>query len=298
MLAEWALVAVPGLIWGCSFLLIAVGLEALPADGVTFVRFAVGFAALACVPAARRPVRREDRAGIAWLGLLWLALPMSMFPHAERHVSSAVTGMLNGAIPVLAAAVAALLARRLPSRATALALAVGCAGAVLVALPEASTGAASAKGVALIAVALVSYGVALNVARPLQQRNGAIPVVWRALGFALILTAPLGLPAVLDGQWSLRPALAMLGLGAGGTAIATILTATAAGRMGATKASATAFLIPVVALILGLVIRHETVTTLSLIGAAICLLGAAVIRDPNILRGFLPRRSVRVGARV
>ncbi len=76
----------------------------------------------------------------------------------------------------------------------------------------------------------------------------------------------------------------MLGLGAGGTAIATILTATAAGRMGATKASATAFLIPVVALILGVVIRHETVTTISLAGAAICLLGAAIIRDPNLLR--------------
>ena len=138
----------------------------------------------------------------------------------------------------------------------------------------------------------------MNDARPLQQRNGAIPVVWRALGFALILTAPLGLPAVLDGEWSLRPALAMLGLGAGGTAIATILTATAAGRMGATKASATAFLIPVVALVLGVLIRHESVTMLSLIGAAICLLGAAVIRDPNILRGVLPRRLVGVGARV
>jgi drug/metabolite transporter (DMT)-like permease len=159
-------------------------------------------------------------------------------------------------------------------------------------------GSSSAFGVALIVAALISYGIALNVARPLQMRNGAIPVVWRALGVALILTAPLGLPALLDGQWSLRPALAMLGLGAGGTAIATILTATAAGRMGATKASATAFLIPVVALILGVVIRHEHVTTLSLIGAAICLLGAAIIRDPKMFAVFLPWRSVRVGARV
>ena len=128
--------------------------------------------------------------------------------------------------------------------------------------------------------ALISYGIALNIARPLQQRNGAIPVVWRALAVALVLTAPLGLPEMLKGDWTLRPALAMLCLGAGGTAIATILTATAAGRMGATKASATAFLIPVVALILGVVVRHERVTTISLIGAAICLLGAAIIRDP------------------
>ena len=72
----------------------------------------------------------------------------------------------------------------------------------------------------------------------------------------------------------------MLLLGAGGTAIAQVLTATAAGRMGATKASIAAFFIPVVALILGVVIRHERVTTLSLIGAAICLLGAAIVRNP------------------
>jgi drug/metabolite transporter (DMT)-like permease len=140
--------------------------------------------------------------------------------------------------------------------------------------------------------------VALNIARPLQQRNGAIPVVWRALAVALILTAPLGLPALLHAHWSLRPALAMLCLGAGGTAIATILTATAAGRMGATKASATAFLMPVIALILGVVIRHESVTLISLIGAAVCLFGAAVIRDPHLLRAVLPGRLIRVAARI
>ncbi len=74
---------------------------------------------------------------------------------------------------------------------------VGFGGAVVMALP-ALGGSSSAFGVALIVAALVSYGIALNVARPLQQRNGAIPVVWRALGVALILTAPLGLPAVLE----------------------------------------------------------------------------------------------------
>jgi drug/metabolite transporter (DMT)-like permease len=54
--------------------------------------------------------------------------------------------------------------------------------------------------------------------------------------------------------------------------------------MGATKASATAFLMPVVALILGVLIRGESVTIVSLIGAAVCLFGAAVIRDSELLR--------------
>ncbi|MDO8679231.1 MAG: hypothetical protein Q7R30_11810 [Acidobacteriota bacterium] len=37
------------------------------------------------------------------------------------------------------------------------------------------------------------------------------------------------------------------------------------------------------ALILGVVIRHERVTTVSLIGAAICLMGAAIVRNPQML---------------
>lgn len=284
---EWALLVVPGAIWGASFLFIAEGLEAVAPNGVTFARIAIGFLTLSLFPSARRPVARADWAGTAGLGILWLAFPLSMFPFAEQHVSSALTGMLNGATPLFVAAVASLLARRLPGRGIVTGLVVGFGGAVVMALP-ALGGSNSAFGIGLIVLALVSYGVALNVARPLQQRNGAVPVMWRALGVAVILTAPLGLPEVLNGNWTLRPALAMLCLGAGGTAIANILTATAAGRMGATKASATAFLIPVVALILGVVVRGERVSLTSVAGAAICLLGAAIIRNPRLLefQGF------------
>jgi drug/metabolite transporter (DMT)-like permease len=283
---DWALLVVPGMIWGASFLFIAEGLEAVAPNGVTFARIAIGFLTLSLFPSARRPVARADWPGTAALGVLWLAFPLSMFPFAEQHVSSALTGMLNGATPLFVAAVASVLAHRLPERGIIAGLAVGFGGAVVMAIP-ALGGGNSAFGVALIMAALISYGIALNIARPLQQRNGAVPVMWRALGVALIITAPLGLRDVINGDWSIRPALAMLCLGAGGTAIANILTATAAGRLGATKASATAFLIPVVALVLGVVIRHERVTAISLVGAAICLFGAFIIRDPRmILRPF------------
>ena len=281
--ADVALLVVPGVIWGASFLFIAEGLAAVEPNGVTFTRLAIGFLTLSLFPSARRPVARTDWAGTAALGVLWFAFPLSMFPFAEQHVSSALTGMLNGATPLFVAAVAGMIAHRIPDRGTLAGLMIGFGGAVVMAIP-ALGGASSAFGVLLIVAALASYGIALNVARPLQQRNGAIPVIWRALGVALILTAPLGLPAMLEGNWTLRPALAMLGLGAGGTAIATILTATAAGRMGATKASISAFLIPVVALILGVVIRHEHVTALSLVGAAICLSGAFILREPELIR--------------
>jgi drug/metabolite transporter (DMT)-like permease len=285
---DWALVVVPGVIWGASFLFIAEGLEAVAPNGVTFTRIVIGFLTLSLFPSARQPVARADWAGTAALGVLWLAFPLSMFPFAEQHVSSALTGMLNGATPLFVAAVASLLAHRLPERGIMAGLVVGFGGAVVMALP-ALGGSSSAFGIALIMAALISYGIALNIARPLQQRNGAIPVIWRALAVALILTAPLGLPEVVKGDWSLRPMLALLALGAGGTAIATVVAATAAGRLGATRASASAFLIPVVALILGVVVRHERVSAISLVGAAVCLLGAVIIRDPQMfLRNRVP----------
>jgi drug/metabolite transporter (DMT)-like permease len=52
----------------------------------------------------------------------------------------------------------------------------------------------------------------------------------------------------------------------------------AAGRLGATRASATVFLIPVVALGLGVALRGEHVAPLSVVGAAVCLAGAWLIR--------------------
>ena len=110
----WMLVVVPGLIWGASFLFIAEGLQAVAPMGVTVVRIAVGFVTLSLVPASRRPIIRSDYAKTAALGVLWLAFPLSMFPFAEQHVSSALAGMLNGATPLFAALVASLLARRAP----------------------------------------------------------------------------------------------------------------------------------------------------------------------------------------
>ena len=80
---DWLLLVVPGVIWGASFLFIAEGLRAIGPNGVTFVRILVGFATLAVLPSARRPVPRSQWPGLALLGVLWLAFPLSMFPFAE-----------------------------------------------------------------------------------------------------------------------------------------------------------------------------------------------------------------------
>jgi drug/metabolite transporter (DMT)-like permease len=282
------LLVLPGVIWGASFLFIAEGLEAIGPYGLAFLRIAIGFAVLSLFPAARRAVPRGELRGTAALGALWMAVPLTMFALAEQHVSSALTGMLNGATPLFVAVVAGVLAGAMPSRGIRLGIAVGFGGAVIMALPSLGEGGSSTVGVLEILVALVCYGFALNIARALQQRNGALPVIWRAQAVALVLTAPLGVPEVLDARWSLEPVLALLALGALGTAVAFVFAATAAGRLGATRASATTFLIPPVALVLGVLVRDEQVHLWSVVGAAVCLVGAWLLRRAQA--GSVPAR--------
>ena len=280
--ADWLLIAIPGVIWGASFLFIAEGLKAMGPSGITFVRLFIGLATLALFPAARKPVERSAWPSIALLGVLWFAFPLSMFPFAEQRVSSALTGMLNAGVPLFTAIVATVIAGRVPERRVIAGLSIGLMGAGLVAWPTIHEGQSSVVGVLLILAAVVSYGLALNVARPLQQQYGALAVILRSQTVAVMLTAPLGVPDVLAARWTPAPFFSLLMLGAFGTGVAFVLLATAAGRVGATRASSAAFLIPPVALLLGVLVRAEYVATLSIAGSAVCVAGAWLMRHPQI----------------
>lgn len=94
-------------------------------------------------------------------------------------------------------------------------------------------------------------------------------------------------------HWSLRPAEALVALGVGGTGLAYVMTATAAGRMGAT-ASATNFHVPVVALALGVGLRHEHVLWVSIAGAAVCLAGAWLIRQARVADDRVEKALARI----
>lgn len=292
--ADWLLVATPGVIWGASFLFIAEGLRAIAPNGVSFIRIAIGFATLSFFPAARKPIDRLAWPGILALSVLWFAFPLSMFPFAEQRVSSALTGMLNATTPIFVTIVAAALARKVPSTRILVGLLTGIAGSVLIALPSFSEGRSSAFGIALIVVACMSYGFALNVARPLQVRYGALPVIWRALGCAVLMTAPLGVIEIPRAHWSLLPVLSLLALGAFGTSIANVILTVAAGRVGAIQASGATFLMPPVALLLGVWLRHEHVALLSIIGGAVCLAGAWMIRPRAQAQAAPPKMATAV----
>ena len=131
----------------------------------------------------------------------------------------------------------------------------------------------------MILAALVSYGVALNLASPLQQRNGALPVILRTQLVALVLVAPFGLRDAFHIQWVPGPLAALLALGVLSTGVAFAIMSVSAGRFGATRASSAAFLIPAEALLLGVIFRGEHVALLSVIGGVICVVGALIMRS-------------------
>lgn len=277
---DWLRWLTPGVVWGTSFYFIAEGLEAFPAALITPMRIAFGFLTLALVPAARAArIDRADWPRLALLGVIWMAVPLSIFPFAEQTVSSSVVGMLNGATPIFVTTVAAGMARRMPNQRQIAGIVLGFAGVALIALP-AGTGESSWGGVALIIGALVFYGFALNVAVPLQQRYGALATMWRVQGVAFVLTAPFALGS-FDGIATDSPRLwpsfaALVGLGVLGTALAYVMMADNAGRLGSTRASASVYLIPVVSLLLGALVRREHVDALSIAGCAVALAGAYV----------------------
>jgi drug/metabolite transporter (DMT)-like permease len=284
---DWLAIAVPGLIWGSSFFLIAEGLDAFSPYLVTWLRIGFGLSVLSMVPAARRPVPRDAWPRIATLGLIWMAVPLTLFSLAEQRVSSSITGMLNGANPIFTAAVAAIIVRTLPPGRQQLGLLVGLGGIVLIALPSWSDGGSSAGGVVMILAALACYGVALNLAGPVQRRLGSLPVIVRGLAVALVLTTPLGIAGIGDSAFAWRSAAAVAVLGAFGTGLAFVQMASNAGRYGGTRAASTTYLIPAVSLFLGLVFRGESVEALAVVGSSIALAGAYLVNTAgpsNMLR--------------
>ena len=271
---DWALFLAVSGIWGSSFLFIAIGLDALPPGLITFMRVFLGATTLALLPRERVSIAAADRYRLVVLSLLWVAIPFTLFPIAEQHINSALTGLLNGGTPIFAALVATVLLRQPPRGPQLIGIAVGFAGVVMISLPSLGEGSSEALGVALVIAATICYGFAINLAGPMQQRYGSVNLTAKMLALATIWTAPYGLWEIGDAQWEIRPVAAVVFLGVVGTGIAFALMGSLVGRVGSTRASFITYLIPVVALVLGVTFRDDDVAPLALVGVALVIGGA------------------------
>jgi drug/metabolite transporter (DMT)-like permease len=273
---EWLLFAAIGLIWGSSFVLIKIGLEAFHPGFITWARVGFGALALAAIPASRRPIEREDRRRIAQLGVLWVAIPFTLFPLAQEHINSAVTGLLNGATPLFAGLIGALWFNRAPRGPQRWGIATGFVGIALISVGSSAGGGTAFVGVLLVLVATVCYGFATNMAGSIQQKYGSVPVMARMLAVGSVLTAPFGIYGLTRSEFALDSAVAVTVLGVVGAGVAFALMATLVGRVGGPRATFITYVIPVVSLVLGAVLLSETVTTAALAGVALILAGAGM----------------------
>lgn len=272
---EWGLLAATAGMFGSSFLFMSEGLEALEPGLITFVRLLLGTATLALFPAARRvAVERHDLPRIALLGMVWMAIPFVIFPVAQQWVDSSVAGMITGATPLFSAVVASILLRRLPGAVQRWGLLIGFAGVVAVTWPSLRGADSGTVGVLLIVVAVALYGLSTNLAVPLQQRYGSIPVLLRAQTVALVVVTPLGLLSIPGSHAGGLSLAAMVPLGVLGTGLALVAVTTLVGRVGASRGSVSIYFVPPVALFLGVVVLGERLEPVSVAGAALVVAGA------------------------
>ncbi len=276
---DWALFLGVSLIWGASFLLIAEALESLTPGVITLARVGFGAAVLWAMRLARPPAKRvskEDRKRVILLSLIWVAVPFTLFPLAQEHINSAVTGLLNGATPVFAGVVSAVLVRVVPGGLQRLGIAIGFIGVVLISLGSAAGGSTEVLGVVLVLAATVCYGFAVNIAPPLQSEYGAVTLMSEVLGFATIWVLPFGLLSLPNAEFETVPTLAALVLGVVGTGLAYWIMSNLVGRVGAVRASFITYLIPVVSLVLGVALRDDQVTALAIAGSVLTIGGAFI----------------------
>lgn len=278
---DWALFVSIALIWGSSFLFIAIALDSIEPGLITWGRVALGAAVLNVVPKARTRLDPEDRFRMVLLSLLWVGIPFTLFPLAEQHISSAVTGMLNGSMPIFAALVAGVLLRTPPGPTQAAGLVVGLAGTLAVSLDQLGEGDNAWIGVLMALGATVCYGFAINIAAPLQRRYGSLAVMARMLALATLWTAPFGLWSIPGSSFELGPALSVAFIGAVGTGIAFVIMATLVGSVGSTRASMATYLIPVVAMVLGVLVRDDRVGVIAVMGVVLVVVGAYFASRPE-----------------
>jgi len=278
--------ALLALIWGSSFLWIKVADRGFAPVEVTFARLALGAAALFPVVAARREALPRSAAVWARIGLAALfanAIPYLLFAVAERSVDSSTAGIINATTPLWTVTLA--LAVRHQKSVTArqcAGLIVGFGGTLLIFSPwHSASSVASAGGLECLA-ASISYAISYVYMDRFLARRGMSPITLSACQL-LAATALLALALPVSGAGIPRAADAaslagLVILGVLGTGVAYVLNYQIITSEGATVAATVTYLLPVVAIVLGVLVLGETVTAGVLAGIALVLAGVALTR--------------------
>ncbi len=273
------------IIWGSSFLWIAIAIDHVATPVVPLARCLFAALALACVPGARRMIDRADASMFAVTALVWMAIPFLLYPIAEQTVSTSVTGMLNGGLPVVNTVVTALFTSTFPSLVRIVAVSIGAVGIAMISLASVSGDAgADGRGVALLLVALLSYAVASNISRPLQAKYGTMPTMLWVAVFGTAWSMPLGLAGLPDSDFTWAALGALVALGAVGTGLAFAIYGVLLQRAGPVRGMIGIFFTPVVGLVLGVTFRNDELHAVAVVGMLVVIAGAVLTSRPEPLR--------------
>lgn len=268
-------------------MLIDLAIDHLNTGVVPFGRSLVGSVALVFFRGARKVIPRRDWPRIAFLGLVWMAMPFWLFPLAETTVASSVAGIMNGGLPVVTAAVTALWVRRMPSRQRVSAIGLGFVGIVVVAWPTIRTDStageplADVRGILFLAGALLCYAVGANVARPLQAQYSPARLLMRVQIAATLWTLPLAADGMRNSDFAWSSVLAVVALGVVGTGIAFVAFGTLLERTGLARAMIPTYFTPILGLALGRLFNDESIAFASVVGMLIVIASAWLTSKPD-----------------
>jgi drug/metabolite transporter (DMT)-like permease len=271
---DWLMLGGTALMWGGSFLFMDIGLDHFAPPLIAFGRIALGAATLSLLPAAREPLPRAAWPRVALLGITWMAIPFLLLAVAQQWIDSGLAGMINATTPLFT-----VLIQSLPSRLQGAGLGFGFLGVVAISIPSVE-GGSNLLGVALVLCAATLYGLAFNIAAPLQAEHGALAVTRGAMVVAAAALVPVAFVGALDSSFGWSSLLAVTALGTLGTGVAFIWFTAMIGRLGPARASVSIYVVPVVAVGLGALFRDERVYLAALAGTAMVLAGAFLTSRP------------------
>jgi drug/metabolite transporter (DMT)-like permease len=279
----WIALWVVYIVWGSTYLGIELVGETMPATFAAGMRFtAAGLLMLGFIAWRRGPARlrltRRELASSAVVGLLLPGANSILFI-TEQKVPIGLTSLIIAAIP-LWVVLLRLLARERPDLVSTIVLLVGFGGIVLLVQPGSDTGPLGYLLLTVLGSFLWALGSFLSPRIPVP-RDALVATGYEMLVGGLVLLA-IGLavysPSELDpGRWSGRSIFGLCYLVVFGSLLGYSAYVWLLANAPIAKVSTYAYVNPVVAIALGVVVLDESVTLRIAAGALLILVSVAIV---------------------
>ena len=268
-----------GALFGASFLFVRIAVPEFGAAALIEVRVLLAALVLMPLVAMRRQLGeiRANIGSIALMGVLHYALPFCLFAYSMLTLSAGYSSLINASSPIFAALVArAWMGERLGAS-SAIGLAIGLIGVTMIVWDKLTVGDGPvALAIAAAVGGALCYGLAAVLAKRQLAGVSPIAVAGGSMSVAAVVLLPASFllwPAVppTAAAWSMAGALGVIC-----TALVFVIYFRLIAAVGPSKAITVTFLIPVFAVIFGVVSIGEEVTVTMIAGGAVIAVGTAL----------------------